>query len=81
MWGHPCKKSTTVKGRSSWLPRLARSCSRDHEHIILQGSVIGPDGKRVNRTALAAEYSESWCRAYASLQDKAVEERRLLQRC
>ena len=60
-----------LKGRPSFLPQLQRSCSRDHEHQVLEGTTR-VDGKIVNWTSVAAEYSRQWCARYAELQHAAV---------
>jgi len=74
-WGHPWKKSTTVKGRWAFLPSLSRRCSGGHAHVILQGS-SRVSGRSIKTTELAAEYSRMWCQALARLIDRHARARR-----
>ena len=62
-FGRRWRKSTKFLADGPWIACLERRCRRDHRHMILEGSMRGPDGKWVARTALAAEYSEPFCKA------------------
>ena len=63
-WGHAWRKRTVVLGRLQALPQLSRTCSRKHVLQMLEGNVPGTS---VAWTSFAAEYSASWCTAYAKL--------------
>jgi hypothetical protein len=58
------RKSTLFRGRAEWLKELEATCTRDHEHIILQGRIKDEDGSWKQATELAGEYSQSFCRRY-----------------
>ena len=78
-WGHPWRKRTGLRGRSPVIMDMTRHCTRDHEHVILQGPADtkekDQEGRVIRQTAVAAEYSRQWCRHYAQRTDALVRSR------
>ena len=66
LW-RPWQKATAVAANFPQLASLARKCTRDHEHIVLQGA--SPSG--VNWTEVASPYwpayAAEWVRLCAPL--------------
>ena len=68
-WNRPWRKRTAFRGRNPILPAMRRLCTRDHEHIVLQGpaasDVRDASGQIIRWTAVASEYSPEFCKAFA----------------
>ena len=69
-YGRPYRKSTSLMTNMSALDSLARSCTKDHTHTILEGRERVWTGDRwtwQNRTAGAGAYPPALAEAWAEL--------------
>ena len=67
MYGEAYQKKTRIITNCQLLCALGRKCINSSHAVSLSGSVEGPSGRYISRTALAGRYPEQLCNSWAGL--------------